>query len=152
MAGLRGVLARVLDVVSTTGKFKTVMSYEPLSAPTEDLSASVFIANEFNPINETSGLAAADARLVIMVRIMRKAETPGNGDVDLDVLDAADAVMDALCGGITLGSTVRNIDVLGSSGQGLTITPGYATIDKTIFRLMDITVPVEINNVWTYGA
>jgi hypothetical protein len=152
MAGLRGVLATVLDVVAKTGKFEAVVDHEPLSAPTESLTAAVFIADPFAPISESSGLAAADARLVIMVRIMRRALTEPLGDVDLDALDAADAVMDALAGGFTLGNTARAVDVLGESGQGLQVLPGYATIDKTIFRLMDIIVPVMINNVWTYGA
>lgn len=152
MAGLRGVLATVLDVVAKTGKFEAVIGYEPLSAPTERLTAAVFIADEWAPIAESSGLAAADARLVVMVRIMRRALTEPIGDVDLDALEAADAVMDALCADFTLGDSVRQIDVLGNSGQQLSVQPGWATIDKTIFRLMDITVPVEINNVWTYGG
>lgn len=153
MAGLRGVLSTVVDKVSGTGKFETVFPYEPLSAPTETLSAAVFVSDPVTPIASTSGLTGADARLVIMVRVLRRASMASPGeDVDLDALDAADAVMDALAGGYTLGGTVRNVDVLGESGQGLTILPGYATIDKTIFRLMDITVPVEMNNVWGYGA
>ena len=152
MAGLRGVLATVLDKVAGTGKFEAVVGYEPLSAPTERLTAAVFVADPLSPIAESSGLAAADARLVIMVRVMRRALSEPLEDVDLDALDAADAVMDALAGGYTLGSTVRAVDLLGESGQGVEVQPGYATIDKTIFRLMDITVPVMINNVWTYGA
>lgn len=151
MAGLRGVLATVLDKVASTGKFETVLGYEPLSAPTESLTAAVFVADAFGPIPESSGLSSADARLVIMVRIMRKALTEPVSDVDLDAVDAADAVLDSLAGGYTLGSTARAVDLLGESGQGIEVNPGWATIDKTIFRLMDITVPVMINNVWTYG-
>jgi hypothetical protein len=157
MAGLGNAYGSLLDLVAGIGLGNEVIDHEPLSAPDgEGVIACVFPSDPMGPLAESSGLAAADARLVLTVRLMYDAMVQPQGVMprgrEIELLEAFDRLMDALCADLTLGGDARSIDVLGESGEGLAGQFGYATIDRTTFRIVDVTVPVMINNVWTYGS
>jgi len=47
-----------------------------------------------------------------------------------------------------LGGNARNIDLLGQTGVQLSAQAGYVEIDNRLFRVMDITIPVIVNDAW----
>jgi hypothetical protein len=57
--------------------------------------------------------------------------------------------MKELSGSITLGGTVRMIDLLGIDGTPLSAMAGYLQIDRKVYRVMDLTIPVIVNDMWT---
>lgn len=153
MAGLKATYQALLDTVAEVGGWGAVVPHEPLSAPTEHgVIACVFPSEPMQPITESSGLAAADARIVITVRLLRNALAEPQQERETDLLEAYDRVMTALLADLTLDGTARSIDVLGESGGQTQGQWGYATIDRAIFRLIDIDVPIMVNNVWEYGV
>ncbi|KKL71856.1 hypothetical protein LCGC14_2090690, partial [marine sediment metagenome] len=44
------------------------------------------------------------------------------------------------------------VDLLGMAGEPLRARAGYITQDKTLYRVMDITLPLLIANAWVQAA
>lgn len=153
MSGLSAAYSELVTVVNEVGGWgASVIAHEPLSAPdAQGVVACVFPTGAAAPLAESSGLAAADARLPVMIRLLRNALAEPQDERETDLMDAYDRVMGALLASLTLNGTVRAIDVLGESGEALAGTWGYATIDRTVFRLIDIELALMINNAWEYG-
>jgi hypothetical protein len=60
-------------------------------------------------------------------------------------------MMVAFSGDFALGFAdgIRQIDLLGASGQSLSSQSGYVEIDKKMYRVVDITIPVIINDMFS---
>lgn len=142
-------LRALADVVSVTGVFENVFIGESKSAPSnEGAHCDVFITEPPTPV-QSSGLAALSVRMEVHMRIYvdvmfsQPQETP-----ELLALRAQDTLCRALAAGYTLGGTVRMIDLLGADGEGLRSEVGYVSIDKRIFRVMEVFAPIVINDHW----
>ena len=55
-------------------------------------------------------------------------------------------------GHLTLGATVRAIDLIGMHGTPMSAVGGYVTIGQQMSRVMEVTLPVLINDMWTEVA
>jgi hypothetical protein len=153
MAGLLAAYTELIDLVSGAHGWGELIQHEPLSAPdAPGVICCIWPAEPMAPIAESSGLAGADARMPVMVRMLRNALAEPQDQRETDLIDAYDALMTALLGAFTLNGKVRAIDVLGESGEALAGQWGYITLDKKIFRIVDLTVPLMINNAWAYEA
>jgi len=89
---------------------------------------------------------------VFKVRIWNSMLQEPQDGIDPNQLAAATTLMNAYTGSFTFGSTVREIDLLGEFGDSLSAVAGYIEIDKRIMRVIDITLPVIVNDAWTQGA
>lgn len=151
-------LEALLSVAQRTGLFEQAKIGESKSAPTnEGLSLDVF-GMTMTTVSVNSGLTAATARVEFQLRIMKDMKTQPEDSIDFDVLAAADEVMNALVGGYTLDGEIFAVDVLGAYGEALRAEAGYITIGGgaagsggRMFRVMDVFVPIVIDNCWTYG-
>lgn len=140
-------LEALLDVASRTGLFERSEIGESKSAPTnEGLSLDVF-GMTMEPV-ESSGLASLSVRVEFHFRIMYDMLTEPRKQPDVEVLRAADVLMAAFAAGYTLGGTLRMIDLLGADGQGMRAEAGYVSIDKRVFRVMDVFAPIVVNDHW----
>ena len=74
--------------------------------------------------------------------------------IDPKVMAAVTDYMGSLSGDFLLGNVggVRNVDLLGQTGQALDAQAGYIEIDKTVFRVMTIQIPVIINDMFVQVA
>ncbi len=134
-----------------TGLFHRVNTHEPKSAPQDPLVASVTWAST-GPAPAGSGLKATTGLCVFLIRIYNNMLSEPQDAIDPTVLVATDVVMEALTGDFELGGNVRNVDLLGQTGSTLSAEAGYITVDSTLFRTADITVPVIINDAWPQTA
>ena len=69
--------------------------------------------------------------------------------IDPNLAEATDALFEAYIGDFELGGSARNIDVRGAQGNGLGARAGYQTVDKATYRVIDITIPIIVNDAWT---
>jgi hypothetical protein len=128
--------------------FERVVTTEPKSAPGNGLSVAVWV-QELGPVGAASGLNAVSVRLVLMIRVLKPMLSQPYGQIDPDILTAVDTLMAAYAGSFQLGGgIVRNIDLLGQHGVPMAARAGYVTIDKAMFRIMDITLPMIVNDLW----
>lgn len=147
----------VLDAVSivtaaeshaeTLGVFERVVTNEPKNPPGNGTSCAIW-ADQMGPVSAASGLSSMSAQIVLMVRVMKPFLSQPYGRIDTDMMTAVDTLMRSYSTGFTLGGLVRNVDLLGQHGVALRGRAGYVTIDKTVFRLFDITLPLIINDLW----
>ncbi len=57
--------------------------------------------------------------------------------------------MGRLTGDLRLDATVRMIDLLGAHGDGLEAIAGYTKIQDQVYRVMELTIPLIVNDIWT---
>ncbi len=102
--------------------------------------------------SEGSGLAATQARVEFTVRIYSNMTQEPQDGIDPELLSATDALLNAYSGDFQLGAAVMAVDLLGAYGAPLAAQSGYVTVDQTMFRVMDITLPMVIADAWTQAA
>lgn len=144
----RAMFNALTSLAAKTGQFQSVTGHEPKSAPApSDVSCSIW-ANDLRPV-QSSGLSSISIRLEFACRIYTSMLQEPQDGIDPRILDATDALFSAIIGNFDLDlSDTRYVDVLGSDGEGLRALPGYLTQDGKVFRVMEIFVPIIINDAY----
>jgi hypothetical protein len=104
------------------------------------------------PVTPSSGLASLSWRVQIDTRIYTDARAKPLERVEPRIYHATSVFLSSLAGDFQVGGGVRNIDFFGQTGDGMAGTPGYATIDNKQYRIMDIAIPLIINDVMALEA
>jgi hypothetical protein len=146
----QALVDKLASVALTTGRFDRVNMHEPKAPPGSGLTAAVWV-QELRPIS-TSGLASTSVLFVAVLRIYTNMLQEPQDAIDPLVCDAADDLVARFSSGFTLGGVVREVDLLGAYGTGLAVLAGYLTIQQTMYRCMDLILPLVLNDVWDQGA
>lgn len=149
---VRSVIDLVASHASSLGCFDRVQKHEPKSAPSGERPSFAVYVSALAPLARSSGLAMTSARLELTGRIYRGFITEPEDEIDPDLAESLDLLMAAYTGDFELGGLARNIDLLGAHGQGLSARAGYLRVDNKIFRVMDIIIPIIINDCWEQVA
>ena len=141
------IFAAVVSDVQKSGYFERVNQHEPKRKPKGGMSAAVWI-QRIDPIALASGLASTSGRLTFIVRMyIRMIQT------DMDAMDplltkATSNLMRRYHDDFDFEGAIRNVDLLGHHGIALSAQAGYLEQDNTNYRIMDLTVPCLVNDVW----
>lgn len=135
----------------TLGRFDRVNRHEPKAAPGSGITVAIW-ADYIGPFPQGSGLAATTGLVVFMVRLYTNMLAEPQDSIDLTLLQANDLLLEEYTGDFKLSGNVRNIDLHGQSGTRLESRAGYLTQDQKLFRVMTITVPLIINDMWPQAA
>lgn len=134
-----------------TGVFDTVNRHEVKNAPGRGVHAEVFL-DTIDPI-QASGLGTSSVRIGWRIRISTDMLAEPQDDIDPRIADAADIVFSSLHQDFQLNDDavddVRFIDLLGAHGAALGAKAGYINRDNKQYRVIDVTVPVIINDAWS---
>lgn len=142
------ILEAAVSHALASGHFERVNAHEPKNAPGNGLTAALW-AQSLSPVRGASGLLKTSARLVLNVRVYSNMLQEPQDAIDPAVIAAVDALMDAYSGDFELGGNVRNVDLLGQAGVPLSAEAGYLNQDGRMYRVMTITLPLIINDVWS---
>lgn len=145
--GVETLLDGIASHAMTLGVFERVNTHEYKSAPGKGLFAEIWIEN-IAPYPQGSGLAATTAVLVFNVRVRSDMVQEPQDAIDPAIINAVDLLFTAYSGDFTLGGAVRDIDLLGETGNQLRADAGYLNQDNRIFRIMTITLPIVVNDAW----
>ena len=141
----------LLDAVAThalsLGLFAVVNGHEPKSAPVAGVYGALW-ANDIRPAVGRSGLNSTSIRLEFSFRIGTDMLSEPQDDIDLTILVAASALMSAYSGGFALGGQVAEVDLLGAYGAPLSAKAGYLEQDKRLYRVMTLTIPLIVNDLF----
>ncbi|MFI1472035.1 hypothetical protein [Streptomyces wuyuanensis] len=144
------ILDKVVSHAMATGLLERVNGHEPENPPSHGLTAAVW-ADQIEPVR-ASGLDSVTARLVFNVRLYSSLQTEPADAVDPALLEAVDTLCAAYIGDFTLGGLVRDVDIFGTYGMPLSTRAGYLQQAGVMFRVMTISLPVVVNDLWNEVA
>jgi hypothetical protein len=104
-------------------------------------------AQEIGPNPEASGLAVTSADVEFNVRLYMALNSQAPDAIDPAMMNATSLLLAAYNGDFTLDGLVRNIDVMQAKAQA-----GYANQNGQILRMMTISLPIVINDLWVQVA
>lgn len=147
--GTSTVLDALVSQLMQLGIFDRVNQHEPKIAPGDGITAAIWF-NSGQPVR-SSGLASTTVRLEFNLRLYTSMLAEPQDMIDPNLMQAFDTVIGVYSGEFTLanfGVTIREIDLLGSYGAGLSAQAGYVPQDNKLYRVVTITVPVIVNDAW----
>jgi len=145
---LPGIINQVASHALASGYFDKVNTYEPKSAPSiHGISAAIWM-DALEPARQRSGLNVTTVLLTLMIRAYGSMLQEPLDMIDPNMLTAVNALMLAYSGDFELNGTVANIDLIGAHSNGLAARAGYVEIDNRMQRVITITLPLVINDVW----
>jgi hypothetical protein len=143
------ILDHIVSHAMTTGYFERVNQHEAKNAPGNGLTAAVWVRT-IRP--KRSGLDKTSVKVTFTVRLYSNMVAEPQDAIDPDLMKATDALMALYTGDFSFDGTVYAVDLLGEEGEPLQGDAGYVEIDKKMFRIFDITLPVMVDDVWTQTA
>jgi len=145
------IFDKVVSYALATGLFDAVNQHEPKSAPGNGITCAVWV-QVIRPVR--SGLAATSGVLILEARIYTSFVQQPFDMIDPNITAATASIMMALTGDFNFGgdANVRNLDLLGSTGTPLSAQAGYVEIDRRMYRVMTITIPVIVNDMFVQVA
>lgn len=149
---IRGILDAIQSHALASGYFDTVNGAEPKSPPpASGVTAAVWV-QQIGPAAGGSGLISTSVRLAFTVRLYTGMLNDPADAIDPALMDALDALMAAYSGDFDLGGLVREVDLLGQFGDPLGAQAGYINEQGNEYRVMDIRLPVIVNDLWLQEA
>jgi hypothetical protein len=139
------IVNTLLSHAKKCGRFSSVSARELITAPPSGVAVSIYFARM---VPTLSGLASTSTIAVFTVELsMVLPQFPADG-VEVDLLNAHDVLCAAYSGDFDLGVEGASIDLLGDRIPMESVA-GYKTIGKQLLRVISITVPVSVNDVWS---
>jgi hypothetical protein len=146
MADIQGLFDKIQSHALATGLFESVNTHEPKRPLTTGIYAAVW-CEAVRPL-ASSGLGSTSGLIEFRIRIYSGMLQEPQDAIDPNVLKAVDTLLSKYSGDFSLGDSVRCIDLLGQSGTALSANAGYVLLSQTLYRVMDITLPVIVNDLW----
>jgi hypothetical protein len=146
------ILDRLTSHALASGHFETVNEFkvdEPGGAGS-GITLGIW-SDDIVPV-KSSGLASVSVRINFKVRIFASTESPPESYLERAMVDATSALWSAYALDFELGGEARHIDLLGAEGQPLSANAHYMNLSGVIHRVVDITVPVIVNDVFDLAA
>jgi hypothetical protein len=148
---IRTILDAVESHALASGYFAQVNGHEPKSPPTSGITAAVWV-EQIGPARGGSGLNSTSSRLALYVRLYSSLVQQPVDAIDPDLMTALDALMAAYSGDFTLGGLVRDVDLLGQFGEPLSARAGYLSEGGSEYRVLTITLPLIVSDLWEQVA
>lgn len=145
-AQAKALFADLSSLAQKLGLFQNVDTHEPANAPGNRLYCSLVLG----PVRAdpaASGLAEASGSVTVIFRIWSAAMQRSLDAIDPEVLAVTCSLMGALAGSFSLDGSVRNVDIF-----SLTATPVWADFQGKQFRVVELPVPVVINDMFAEEA
>lgn len=146
---LQPIVDGLLTHASKTAAFDVTMSHEPRSAPTGKYTFACWL-QAIDPVARASGLAVTSLRVELLVRLFCPYVGPTAEDLntmDSDMAMRVGLLWAAYTGDYQFTPANHAIDLLGAYGDGLRMRGGFATFDKTPYRICDILIPIILWDV-----
>lgn len=147
---ITGIVDAIVSHALASGWFERVNGHEPKSSPGSGLTAAVWVQN-IRAV-QSSGLSVSSALLVFNVRLYTSMVQEPQDQIDPTLVQAVSALFDAYAGDFELGGLIRVVDIRGMEGTALAAVAGYLTQGGVTYRVITITLPVIVNDVWQEAA
>lgn len=146
---MAGVLTAVCDHARRLKLFAAVHDSEPKGALDPTGVTLAVWAGPVDPVPQLSGLNSTAVRLELGTRVYRS--MLAKPETDTIITGAVDALLRSLSADFTLGGQVIAVDLLGGYGAAPASVPGYVEMDHKVYRIIDTSVPLLIDNLWPHA-
>jgi hypothetical protein len=148
---IQGIFDAVQSHAASIGYFERVNTHEYKAAPGIGLYCEIWI-DYIGPVPQASGLSLTTGLLTFMVRIRTSMTQEPQDAIDPAIVKATVDLLGAYSGDFELGGEVRNVDLLGQTESRLSARAGYLAQDGKLYRVMTITLPLIVNDIWQQAA
>lgn len=142
----------ITDYVSQTGLFDSVQKFELDGNPGQFVAAVFPAPLALEPVEGLSGVNITSLRVTFIIRLYLAVSQQTPDVIDPKMMHATATIMQKFNGGFTFGESIYGVDVLGEQGVRLSSNCGYMKVGSTdpsaLYRIMDITVPLLLANIW----
>lgn len=139
------LFADIQSMAQELGIFQAVDTHEPENAPGNRLYCSINLGSA-RPVT-SSGLNSVSGQVTLTVRVWSSAIQKPLDNIDPELLAAACSLMGQFSSGFSIGGTVRNIDLFAMVAQ-----PAYVDFDGKSFKIIEISLPIVINDLFAESA
>jgi hypothetical protein len=147
---IRTILDKLISHAMASGHFETVNDFKVDEPAGMGITCGIW-ADDIRPIR-SGGLTSTSVRITFKVRLFSNTEAAPESYLDPAVVDATSALLNAYSGDFELGGNVRAVDLLGMEGVPLSADAHFMNLSGIIYRVMDIAVPILVNDVWAQSA
>ena len=137
----------VVSDAQMSGYFDKVNQHEPKRAPNTGVTCAIWVQS-MEPIALISGLASTSGRIVFTLRMYSNMLKEPADAIDPNMMRAMSNLMRRYHDDFDFAGAIRNVDLLGAHGIALSAVSGYLEVDKKEFRIVDLTIPCLINDIW----
>lgn len=138
----------VVSHALTSGYFEAVNRHEPKSSPGNGLMAAVWVQH-IVPLPAQSGLVATSGRVLMQVRLYSNMLAQPEDQIDPELVKACDVLFAAYSADFTLDGLANSVDLLGRHGVALSAQSGYLQVERGWYRILDIDVPLILDDIWS---
>jgi hypothetical protein len=144
---VKSLFSEVVSHAQTLGIFPGGVNGHAPENPPSGPAYAVWLSS-VTPVAAASGLAATSGRVEFTGHVYTKMRSRPLDQVDPGILLLACDLLAAYSGDLTLGGTVRDVDLLGAHGTPLQAQIAFADFQGTPLRVAEITLPIVINDLW----
>lgn len=145
----QGLIDALISHALSLGHFQSVNSVDIGSTPVNSDLTAVIYPRRIRALAGGSGLASTSVGIDFTMRLIQAMNVDPFGSIDVQMIAAADALMNAYSEDFTLGDRIAYVDLLGQHGAALESDSGFMKLgDDQSFRIVDITIPCIISDVW----
>jgi hypothetical protein len=141
----------IISIAQRSGFFDSTQGHESKNAPGNGIHFEVVYDGK-RPAK--SGLSRTSVVVTYLCRVACSMTREPLDAIDVDLCNAADAIWDGVHGGYEFDNitNVRCGDLMGSEGTPMTDKSGYITYGSTQYRVIEITLPIIINDCYNQEA
>lgn len=140
----------ILSHASASGWFVDVAGSEPKNSPPP--GTMIFAMVLASVRSAGSGLAATSMRIEWSARVYTLPMADPQDSAEAAEVSALLDFMARVSADLTLGGNVRMVDLNGAHGEPLGAQTGYGEVNGVKLNIVQITVPVIVNDVVPQGA
>lgn len=153
MLSTRTYMDKLISHALSLGHLSSVNEVDIASNPGNSDLIGILYFRGARPIGAGSGLNSTSVVVEFTMRLVRSVNTDPLGQIDPQMVDAMDTLMNAYSGDFTLDGAISYVDLLGEHGQALDADSGFLKITEDLtYRIIDITIPCVIHDVWIQEA
>ena len=146
---IKSSLQAISSYIQASGYVQKSTIGEPESPPTERLAASVYMGN--TAIVSLTLNTTIEVHTVIVRFYMDMLREPTE-QIEFKLAEVVSGIFNDLLGEYDLGATIRNIDAAGSHGTSLGAVWGYTDVGGKMFRVVDLSIPLLVDDSATLAA
>lgn len=146
---IKPTLQTIQSYLAASGEFDDVLLGEPEAISGDRLTGAIYVAG--TTIADVS-LGTISTVYNVMVRLYKDMLAEPTRDIEYILARVVQDIASDLLGDFDLGASIRHIDAAGIYGTPMSAVWGYVSVASTMYRSVDMTVPLVVNDTATLGA